>query len=77
MGSKIKSIFARSVFAREAQGVEATVVTEDGAAGVAVLSPVCPWANMRFNLPTTAGIGGAGWAFSQRFTTLNTLSAPP
>jgi enolase len=36
MGSKIKSVFARSVFARTAQGVEATVITEDGASGVAV-----------------------------------------
>jgi enolase len=36
MGFKIKSVFARSVFARTAQGVETTVVTDDGALGVAV-----------------------------------------
>jgi enolase len=36
MRSTVKSISARSVFARAAQGVEATVVTEDGASGVAV-----------------------------------------
>ena len=36
MGFKIKSVFARSVFARAAQGVETTVVTEDGALGVAI-----------------------------------------
>jgi len=36
MGSKIKSVSARSVFARTAQGVETTVITEDGASGVAV-----------------------------------------
>ena len=36
MGSKLKSVSARSVYARTAQGVEATVITEDGASGVAV-----------------------------------------
>ena len=36
MGFKIKSVFARSVFARAAQGVETTVITEDGALGVAI-----------------------------------------